>query len=123
MSLENFGGFLQTLQQDTALKQRFQSALSALPEDTDPAPHIVAFAKAEGHDIEPEDISTFNSLVSRAQSDQLSDEELEQVSGGIFGLGLNLGLGAMSFPGMLYGSVANTKNGFDPSKREFWLGF
>lgn len=123
MSLENVGGFIQALQQDAALKQRFQSTIAALPEEADTAPHIIAFAQAEGHDLKPGDLAAFDDLLARARNDQLTDAELDQVNGGIFGAGLNLGMGAMSGIASLYGSLSNTQNGFDPSKREFWLGF
>ncbi|KZD07920.1 Nif11 family protein [Oceanibaculum pacificum] len=123
MSLEEFGGFVQTLQQDEALKQRFQAMIGSLPEGTDAAPHVIAFAKAEGHAIGSADIDAFNTLLLQAKNGELDDTTLDTVNGGIFGLGLNLGLGALSLPGAVYGSISNTQNGFDPSKREFWLGF
>ena len=123
MSLENVGGFIQALQQDAALKQRFQSSIAALPGDADPAPHIVAFARAEGHGLETSDLAAFGDLLTRARNDQLTDAELDKVNGGIFGAVLNAGFGAMSLPGTLYGSLVNTQNGSNPSKREFWLGF
>ncbi|MFN3461696.1 MAG: hypothetical protein ACK4ZN_11855 [Oceanibaculum sp.] len=123
MSLENVGGFIQALQQDAALKQRFQSSIAALPGDADPAPHIVAFARAEGHGLETSDLAAFGDLLARARNDQLTDAELDKVNGGIFGAALNLGLGVLSTPGIVYGSLVNTKNGLNPSKREFWLGF
>ena len=123
MSLEQFGGFMQALQQDEALKQRFQSMIGSLPEGTDAAPHVIAFAKTEGHTIGSADIDTFNAILTQARNGELDDAQLDAVNGGIFGLGLNLGLGALSLPGAVYGSISNTQNGFDPSKREFWLGF
>ncbi|RKQ68380.1 Nif11 family protein [Oceanibaculum indicum] len=123
MSLENIGGFIQALQQDAALKQRFQSTVATLPQDADPAPHIVAFARDEGHALETNDLAAFGDLLTRARNDQLTDAELDKVNGGIFGAVLNAGFGAMNLPGTLYGSLVNTQNGLDPSKREFWLGF
>ena len=123
MSLENIGGFIQALQQDAALKQRFQSTVAGLPQGADPAPHIVAFARTEGHGLETSDLQAFGDLLTRARNDQLTDAELDKVNGGIFGAGLNLGMGALSGIATLYGSLSNTQNGLDPSKREFWLGF
>ncbi|MFO7482873.1 hypothetical protein [Oceanibaculum nanhaiense] len=111
MSLENIGGFIQALQQDTALKQRFQSTVAALPQDADPAPHIVAFARAEGHALETSDLAAFGDLLTRARNDQLTDAELDKVNGGIGGI---------------FGSARPCLDvvwqRLDPSKPEFWLG-
>lgn len=123
MSLERFGRFAQAMQRDEALKQRFQAVIGSLPEGADAVPHVIAFAKAEGHPLDAADIQAFNDLIAQSKSGELDDAQLEQVNGGIFGPLLNLGLGAMSFPGVVYGQVVNTKQSFDPGSREFWLGF
>ncbi|MEP1930635.1 MAG: hypothetical protein ABJN75_17825 [Hoeflea sp.] len=89
MSMENLMAFVEATLQDSALTAELGAAVAGA--DIDSNSTVSAFATSRGFEVVPEEVAAFkggmrSSLIASGdlQGDELSDDDLERVSGGIF---------------------------------------
>ena len=111
MSEQTVKTFLSQLSNDPTLREQLSATL-ADAEDSTTGETVIAFATEAGFDISAEDLEWLNNALS---DDALSDEALDEVSGGW--------LGATAYalqkiePQLDYGK---NKNALNPFKKDFW---
>ena len=84
MSQEAVGTFLKNLDENEALRQKFSAAV---PEDERDSARVVAFANKNGFDFTQEDLENASQSQAATQPEELKDDELESVAGGIIVVG------------------------------------
>ncbi|MRH77589.1 Nif11-like leader peptide family natural product precursor [Spiribacter sp. C176] len=110
MSEQGVETFLNQLTDQPALREQLSNVLKNA-EDSAIGETVVAFANEAGFDISAEDLEWLNTALSE---DAVSDEALDEVSGGFTGP-FNYFSGATLRTG-----VTNEKDYLNPFKKEFW---
>ena len=82
MSQENVQVFLNNMKNDTSLGEEYKTLLMSCKElsKEDALEKVVGFAQGKGYSFSSEDIQSFS---KNKESDELQDEELDAVAGGI----------------------------------------
>jgi len=117
--------FIKQLRSDEPTRLRLGEALQHTPE-ADITATVIAFARAEGWTVSPEDIQEISEQLAahKSSAGELADGELEEVSGGVFGAGAaTIVFGIAEGATGLSRRIKSDNQYFDPSKRAFWLGF
>ena len=111
MSKQDVENFLKQLTDDITLREQLSATL-ANAEDSAIGETVIDFATEVGFDINAEDLEWLNNALSE---DALSDEALDEVSGGWFGA-TAYALQKIE-PQLDYGK---NKNALNPFKKDFW---
>jgi len=113
MSKQDVENFLKQLTDNITLREQLSATL-ANAEDSAIGETVIDFATEVGFDINAEDLEWLNNALSE---DALSDEALDEVSGGV--------MGAISYLGDKLHPYrteppAKSKNALNPFKKDFW---